>query len=355
MINEIHIRGFKSLVDETFPLGGVTLLCGMNNSGKSSVIQAIRMYCNSAEGKDPLLAGHGSIDELRSKLVPIGAPIEISCKFDDKVVDRLTLHSSNYSAPKQHPVMLFLSAERFGPRPALPLDEGFRRVPSLGDHGEYVIGFLDALRGTTVPEKLRHPSSQGTTLDFQVAAWLTEIAPGAELYFEVDRKVDSGRTQFNSFRAPNAGFGLSYSLPIIVAVLGAATEVPSEKWDTPWDEYWDLARRSRGTLLLIENPEAHLHPSAQTALGRLISLGAAAGLQIVVETQSDHLMDGVRLAVKQKLISASDVVFNYLSRSAEGKTDRTTPVLDEKGKLSSWPNGFFDQTLKNRIQLAKDA
>ena len=160
MIDEVHVKGFKSLVDEKFPLAGVTLLCGMNNSGKSSVIQAIRMYCNSADGKDPLLAGHGSIDELRSKLVPAGSPIEIFCKFTDQAIDNLTLHSSNYTAPQRHPVMLFLSAERFGPRPALPLDEGFRRVPSLGDHGEYVIGFLEALRGTIVPEMLRHPSSQ---------------------------------------------------------------------------------------------------------------------------------------------------------------------------------------------------
>jgi predicted ATPase len=353
MIKSVEILGFKSLAKQTMPLGSVTLLCGLNNSGKSSVLQAIRMYCNSADGKDPLLPGHGSVDELRSKFVLPTDPIKVTCVFEENKSDALTLNPSEYESPQRSPFTIFLSADRLGPRTSLPLFEGFKKYPSIGEHGEYVIGFLDALRDSKVPKILHHQKSQGETLEYQVAAWLTEIAPGTNLFFEIDRKIDSSRVEFNSFRPTNTGFGLSYSLPIIAALLGAATEKNEKGWGDSWDEHWDTARQTRGVLLLIENPEAHLHPSAQTALGRLISLSASAGIQIIVETQSEHIMDGVRLSVKRNEIDHNSVVFNYLSRSKDGVSELLTPIVAADGKLSFWPEGFFDQALKNRIQIAK--
>ncbi|MER5358607.1 hypothetical protein [Streptomyces sp. NPDC002785] len=60
----------------------------------------------------------------------------------------------------------------------------------------------------------------------------------------------------------------------------------------------DLVGTIGGAVLDALNPEAHLHPKGQTRMAALIS-AAAAGAQLVVETHSDHVLNGVRLAVKR--------------------------------------------------------
>lgn len=353
MIKSLLISGFKSFASQEIPFSAVTLLCGLNNSGKSTVLQALRMYCNSANGLDPVLPSHGSIDELRSNFVHPSSPIEFKSTFSDGSTDSLVLTSESYNRSKKAPLSMFLSAERFGPRVTLPLAEGYKRYPVIGEYGEHVVDFLESLRDCLVPDILHHNNAQGQTLEFEVAAWLSEIAPGTDFKFSVDKKTDSSNFKFNSYRATNAGFGLSYSLPIISAILGASTRQSTDEDSPGWRRDWARAQNERGVLLIIENPEAHLHPSAQTAVGRLIAKGGFAGLQIVVETQSEHIMDGVRLEAKERQVEADLVAFNYLSRSSDGFSILDTPKLTSNGKLSHWPAGFFDQALKNKIQLAK--
>ena len=99
----------------------------------------------------------------------------------------------------------------------------------------------------------------------------------------------------------------------------------------------------KGSLFIIENPEIHLHPGAQSKLLEFLSFLSARGLQIIVETHSDHIFNGLRKSIKQKKISAEQakVYFfkldeNYLSR----------PVLieiDENGIVKNYEKGFFDQ------------
>lgn len=81
----------------------------------------------------------------------------------------------------------------------------------------------------------------------------------------------------NAYRSTNVGFGLTYSLPIFVAVLSSRP----------------------GSLILLENPEAHLHPKGQSRLGEFLAIAASQGIQIVAETHSDHVLNGVRVAVHQ--------------------------------------------------------
>ena len=75
-------------------------------------------------------------------------------------------------------------------------------------------------------------------------------------------------------RPTNMGFGVSYALPVITAGLLAPA----------------------GSLLVVENPEAHLHPAGQSRVGRFLAHLAASGVQVVAETHSDHVLNGVRLA-----------------------------------------------------------
>lgn len=356
MLSELRIHGFKSLKEMSVSLRLLTLLSGINNSGKSSLLQALRMFSSSfEENGPPTLEGHGGVDELRCKSVSTGEKIEISCTFNQGTASSLILTDSSCVAPTTAPLTYYLSAARKGPEVTLPIRRqlGAEERPHIGDQGEYIVGFLDALNNAVIPEPLRHQEAQGITLEYQLAAWLTEISPGIDIRYEIDTKRDASRVEFNTFRPTNVGFGLSYSLPIIAAVLGLSAKAPVNGWECQWGDVWDSEKADRGVLLMIENPEAHLHPQGQTALGRLLALGAKCGLQVLVETHSDHLMDGIRIAVRDGELSAQDAQFHYFVRSAEGETMIETPKLAADGKLNFWPKGFFDQTLKNRARLAR--
>ena len=105
-----------------------------------------------------------------------------------------------------------------------------------------------------------------------------------------------------------------------------------------------------GSLCLIENPEAHLHPRGQTRLAELAVRASLAGVQVIAETHSDHFIDGVRIAVRDGLIKPDDVAIHYFER-ARGKTVVSSPQVDADGRLSSWPVGFFDQHEENLARL----
>src|SRR5690606_40491371 len=95
-----------------------------------------------------------------------------------------------------------------------------------------------------------------------------------------------------------------------------------------WLVEWEELKSENGVLLVLENPEAHLHPQGQTAMGILLAYAASCGVQIVVETHSEHVMDGIRIAVKDGILESNSVKFHYLSKTKEGLTKLETPVID---------------------------
>ena len=69
---------------------------------------------------------------------------------------------------------------------------------------------------------------------------------------------------------------------------------------------------------------------------------AGAGLQILVETHSDHLLNGIRLAVRDDLVQPNNVALDFIGQGGvAGKV--TTLAIDKNGSVSDWPAGFFDQ------------
>lgn len=353
MINQLTLQAFKAFPETSIAFKPLTLFSGLNNSGKSSIIQALRMYNYAAEGHSPLLAGHGSVSDMHSKFSSPELPIKITCIYDDSYESSLTLTESSLEKPEKCPVYSYVSADRLGPQAVLPLRRSFDEFPFIGDQGEYVLDFLEQLSYALVPEALLHHSSEGQTLEFALKGWLSEVSPDVNFTYSINQRTDSANAEIDSFRPTNVGFGLSYTLPVLVAILGMSTRAPSRGWDESWGEVWDKKRNDNGVMVIIENPEAHLHPQGQTAMGRLIALAAANGVQVIVETHSDHLMDGIRIATKEQKIDAEKIAFHFLSKNSDGYCKIETPKLHQNGKLDSWPEGFFDQTLKNRATLAR--
>ena len=81
---------------------------------------------------------------------------------------------------------------------------------------------------------------------------------------------------------------------------------------------------------------------------------ASCGIQVIVESHSDHILNGIRVAVRQKIIAPDQVYLYYLSRPAD--TDRFTsevisPRLDKDGYIDTWPEGFFDEWEKGLEKL----
>jgi predicted ATPase len=137
-------------------------------------------------------------------------------------------------------------------------------------------------------------------------------------------QFDYGNQKTNLFRPKNVGFGITYVLPIIVALLTA----------------------EEGKIIVVENPESHIHPRGQAELGKLISLAASIGAQLFVETHSDHILNGIRVAVKENLVDKSKVNILYFEKTTTEKEQFTkiTPIkVDKNGTLSEEPDGFIDE------------
>ncbi len=241
-----------------------------------------------------------------------------------------------------NPHFQYLSAARLAPQENYPKDtysvEKERQISSEQGRCELVAHFLHhyGKREKVRFDDLRHPRSRFDDLLSQANAWTGEISPNThvivkdnEKNFEISYQFDLEGGQFptNAFKAENVGFGISYSLPIIVAVLAA----------------------EKDAILLIENPESHLHPQGQAELAELMALAAQNGVQILMETHSDHIINGTLVAVKKyqtegKGISHDNVRIYYFDRdeTCHATKAEAVPVL-EGGRVIHPPKGFFDQ------------
>jgi predicted ATPase len=233
----------------------------------------------------------------------------------------------------------YLKAERIAPRNYFQMsDFKVRQHQQIGSQGEFTTHFLSINEYKKIPHsQLSHPSAQSDILKSQVEAWLGEISPGTRVDIELHSGMDVVNLQYsyednNSYRSTNVGFGITYTLPIIVAILSASSD----------------------TLILLENPEAHLHPRGQSKMGELIALAASCGIQIILETHSDHVLNGIRKAVKYKKLEADKVQINYFERylkKGQPTTEIITPRIYQSGGIDRWPDGFFDQAEKDLMDL----
>jgi predicted ATPase len=180
-------------------------------------------------------------------------------------------------------------------------------------------------------ESVKLESVKTNNLISNIDAWINEITPGTRVistyYNELDivklgYQFESGNDFTPEFSPINVGFGFSYTLPVLTAILSA----------------------KKGDLIIIENPESHLHPQGQAKLGELIARAANDGVQLIIESHSDHLLNGIRVAVKNSIINEDDVSVFYFVRDEKSKEHITKieqPIIDRQGRLSHKPNGFL--------------
>ena len=359
-LTRLGLRSFKAFERLDVRLKQFTLLVGTNSSGKSSVIHAIAAAHQSREsGFDGLL--------LNGPLVELGAYEDIlfdqlasssreaprlelrfnsrrfrfaSAATDSDVV-RLESSSPRLDLPWHR--LAYVRADRLSPA-LLHLRSSQSAIDheSVGARGEFAVHQLLRHLDDKVAENLVADRARPATVDAQAEAWIERISPGTRLAVEDIRQAGVASLRFGrqpgagyiggqTHRATNVGFGLAYTLPILVACLLART----------------------GDILVVENPEAHLHPKAQTALAELCLAAAAGGVQVIVETHSDHVLNAVRLAVARSHLQPTQVAVLFFHRTQGEASPTVSPMeIDSSGQFGHWPEDFFDEYLRALLELS---
>ncbi|MGK0270146.1 MAG: putative ATPase [Cocleimonas sp.] len=352
MIEHLHIEGFKSLSSLDIELKKMTVLTGLNSTGKSSVIQALRMIFNANDKISPYLNSFGGFKELKSKQMSgVNDDILLEINIGSETASlRLNEDDFNLDSGNFELVYDYVCADRFGPAVILPTLND--KKISVGSQGEYVADYFLKFEDVVVNEKLQHSGSVSTKLEHQLKQWMGEVSPGVSIDFGIDKKHDNSHLEVDGFRATNAGFGISYSLPIVLAALVLTSNNRSNFGNANIQRWYDLVQ-STVPVLIVENPEAHLHPQGQTAMGKLLALVASSGVQVIVETHSDHFIDGIRIAAKHSEgVDASDLLIHFFQKDQNGVSVAEQINVLSSGSLDKWPLGFFDQMSTNLRTLS---
>lgn len=364
MITQIDIKNFKSIKEASVELKKLNLLMGLNGMGKSSFLQVILLLMQSDKLEERVIDLNGILAEIgqgKDALYQFALDdhIEFGIKFsEDKKFnwkfnyhtdkDKLTAESGYKKEDmqffrEQTKLFQYISAERLGPKNLYDASSVVvadkKQLGLLGEYAAYYINIFGA--DYEVNKLIRHNKAKSESLNAQINAWLKEISPGVSLNTKyvpeankviLDYQFDIVGNKTNSFRPKNVGFGISYVLPIVLALLTA----------------------EKGKIIVIENPESHIHPRGQAELGRLIGLASKTEAQVFVETHSDHILNGIRVAVKEEQISKDLVNILYFDKTTNEKESYTNIhklKLDINGTLSDEPEGMLDEWGNQLLKL----
>ena len=378
MITEIKIKNFKSHKDTDLKLTNLTVLTGINGSGKSTLIQALlllrqsfmksRLFdgldlnnplCNIGVGNDALyrFAKEGEmsfnlIDEEDKNYL-------FSFNLDERSLNDSFLPKKFYSEDVTNDNLIklalfnnnfqYISALRWGAKSIFPKDtyatETQKQLSLNNGQGELVAHYLYKFGST---EALDYSKGELSDLSLmsQTVYWEQKISPHVTVHVETGKDNNSyaitygyegneNQRPIQELKAENVGFGISYTLPLLVALLSAKP----------------------GSLVIIENPEAHLHPDGQAELAKLITMVAQNGIQVIVETHSDHIITGTQLACKAYSkgdcfgIDKKNVSIYYFSNDLVHNLKIDDLSLEDTGFFVYQPKGFFDRSESDMDKL----
>ncbi|MBE0392843.1 DUF3696 domain-containing protein [Flavobacterium sp. PL002] len=331
MLKKLNISNFKCFSEISIPFGKITLFSGTNSSGKSSAIQALLLIENSSQNTNSQLNSNwldlGSFEEARNFItraesfsIELETNDNAKSSFTYSEKEKIGLPITNFNHIELN--LNYLSAHRVGPQNFY--SKNFDSKNIIGKKGEFLIDLLNQNKTFNV-EKSRIITEDSYTLEYQVNYWLKKIL---NVKLEVQdlgiTNLVSASYSFNDnkmVRPYHVGAGISYIVGIII--LGLYIE--------------------KGSVLIIENPEIHLHPKAQSDLADFFCFIANAGIQVIIESHSDHIFNGIRKSVFNNTISNEDVKINFFSMDNENLSQNHLIELSEKGKIMNYQKGLFDQ------------
>jgi len=372
MLNQISLRLFKCFENIDLCLAPLTLLSGQNSSGKSTIIQALvllhqtmnwqewssRLLLNGEEiqlgtvsdvvdaitGRDTIGISLGNEKHVISWTFSgdrNDMSMEIrSVKVGEQIYARPPI--CHFLFPHDHldiamtsqvKGLTYLSAERLGPRPIYALSDRYS-YNGVGAHGEYAATRLFRLQNKDIHYCLLLNDIKNTL--GQTRAWMRAFFPESDIALTPIPEANCIRlgmrtsNETNFHRPINVGFGMTQVFPIIVAILTA----------------------EEGDIVIVENPEVHLHPAGQALMGEFLARAANAGIQIIIESHSDHILNGIRKSIKQRTISCDKVAIHFFKARGKDSSQAFSLKVNSDGNLDMWPKDFFDQFDKDMNYFA---
>lgn len=336
MIKKLGLKGFKNIQNEEFLMKPITVFTGLNSTGKSSVLQSVLVL-----NKELTLNGIRYLESVNSTFFTLrniyinAKEISIACETEKGVVEcKITSDTKSVTPehgegviPEFEKNLFYLSANRIG----VENDAALSTALVCGMDGRFLYGTYEREKSRPLDDVLvRYRES--STLASQVNYWLTYI-------LDLDVQLTTGKRseekvdiRFRNDGIPNLlpsqlGAGVSYLVKILILCL----------------------RAGKGDVIMIENPEIHLHPAAQSRLGEFFAFIASAHIQLILETHCEHLLNRLRYEVYRKSFMPDDLVIYYKA----GITESFQPIhIELDGKYDKdFPSGFFDATLTELLEM----
>lgn len=358
-IEKVILKNFKCHKSFETDMKKLNIFTGSNAAGKSSLVQALllaykswsecerrKINTNEVYGINlgiPINIVSEDLEEknIEIELVLNGKKNKIVLGLPDDN-DEICFDICNYEEileAKEHGYNLrkkqlfFLNAERQGPRIVSFINDIIPySVGNTGENTSYILSEMDKLQ--KINDSFRLPNdlkiSEIDRFSANCEEWLNFIIPDTKIQYSVDieKNITTLMLQnLGEFHLPIAtGFGITYVLPIIVQAL--------------------VASMIENSILIIENPEAHLHPLSQSRLGKFLALIAINGVQMILETHSEHIVDGCRIQMaREKQCENMKILF---FEKQDNNSICKNINIQNNGELEEWPEGFFDQ---KRIDL----
>lgn len=332
MLKTIRIHNFKCFENISIELGKISLFSGTNSSGKSTAIQALLLVDNASKNPNSQLNSEwlnlGTFEEARNFITRAESfSIEIISKTGQ--IGRFTFSEGNkVGFPEMSFGLLlrkifYLSAHRVGPQNSY--NKNFNSVNIIGEKGEFLIDLLNKNKIFNVSRD-RIIDIASYTLEYQVNYWLQRIT---QVKLEVEdlgiSNLVAANYSFNGntkkVRPYHIGAGISYLIGLII--LGLFIE--------------------KDSVLIIENPEIHLHPKAQSDLADFLCFIANSGVQVIIESHSDHIFNGIRKSIFRKTISSKDAKIHFFKMNENNLSVNHLIRISDNGKILDYQEGLFDQ------------
>lgn len=344
MIDKLSIHGLKSIKDLTLECKKLNILVGTNSSGKSSILQSLLLVGQNIDtdnGYDlngPLLRlgnfseAYSSLLSEEKKYIIIEMVIDsITAQFtfpylDDEITKCIMPFTVGFIHHMSFKDSLhYLSCSRIGTMDTY--NKNYSHEMKFGINGEYVFDFL--LKAKKNPFLLKDlipiKYEDDQTLLGQVNYWLNYII-GAEIHVEDILKSDLVKVTYDTNgqkekRPKNIGSGVSYLISILVMCLGS----------------------NPNATLIIENPEIHLHPAAQSRVTEFLYFIAESGRQLFIETHSDHIFNGIRAGIATKSMNKTSVAIDFVKFDEKQGTIVIPIDIGNDGDIENPQKDLFDQ------------
>jgi len=346
-ITKLSVAGFKSIAKgTTLDIRSLTLLAGANSSGKSSFMQPLLLLKQTLESPyDPgllLLNGANvkftSFDQILTIQKNKSTKREFTITVESSRNKQAFTFSNEPSKSEKKPWFEFIVNSR--EKDIYWSVKKVIHIPGLRGNPERI--YQAAGVGPTFPGTFEHYTAsvishweekksdklQQLCSHLALLGLTSQVSANrlndAQIEIKVGRLPKNGRSKKDMVNIADVGFGVSQTLPVLVALLVAEP----------------------GQLVYLEQPEIHLHPRAQRILAEILVDAANRGVKVVAETHSSLLLLAVQTLIAKKIIDKDDVALHWFERDKLGMTNVTTADIDEAGCFGDWPVDFGDVELE---------